>query len=70
MLVQNYTKEKPTSVLQHLAGGWNFGLVPPVVYTSFTLVSNAFCPRICHPCLLLFLLFHLLSWPCRLTPCF
>ena len=44
MLVQTRTKEKPTSVLQHRAGGWNFGSVPPIVYIGFALVSNSSCP--------------------------
>jgi hypothetical protein len=56
MLVQTCTKEKPTSVLQHLAGKWwNFTPVPPIVYTSFTLVSNVFCPVFAAPCLSLFI---------------
>jgi hypothetical protein len=59
MLVQTCTTEKPTSVLQHLAGEWNFGRVPPIVYTSFALVSNAFCPVFVASCLPLFLLFLL-----------
>ena len=44
MLVQTRTKEKPTSVLLHRAGGWNFGPVPLIVYTGFALVSNSSCP--------------------------
>lgn len=70
MLVQTCTKEKPTSVLQHLAGGWNFAWVPSIVYASFALVSNAFCPVFVASCLPLFPLFCLLSWPHPLPPCF
>jgi len=70
MLVQTYTKEKPTSVLQHLAGEWNFDLVPLIVYTSFALVSNALCLVFVASCLPLFLLFCLLSWSHLLPLCF
>ncbi|MDY7076550.1 MAG: hypothetical protein SXV54_06450 [Chloroflexota bacterium] len=44
MLVQTCTKEKPTSVLAHRAGGWNYAPVPPIVYIGFALVSNSSCP--------------------------
>ena len=71
MLMRTCTKEKPTWVLQRLAGKWwNFGRVLFIVYTGFGPVSNAFCPVFVASCLPLFLLFCLLSWPCRLTPCF
>jgi hypothetical protein len=47
MTVRTCTKRMPALVRQHPAGQWwNFGIVPPTIYTSPKLVSSAFSKKL------------------------
>jgi hypothetical protein len=65
MPVQTCTKRMPALVLSHPAGQWwNFGIVPPTLYTSPRLVSSAFSQKPAN-----YPRFPLPRWLCLLIPC-